>query len=121
MAVKTTVLIGLLAMAVIPGMATASPGESSIVYTQAGTLLRLRGGEGFLSALSERWAGLRQPSKAPPPDPAVSTSSSLNAAGPKIIISGAPASGKGTQCEFIVNKFGVVHISTGENLDDDVF
>lgn len=104
----------LLAMAVIPGIATASPGESPVVYTQAGTLLRLRGGEGFLSALSERWAGLRQPSKAPPPDPAVSSSSSLNAAGPKIIISGAPASGKGTQCEFIVKKFGVVHISTGE-------
>eukprot|EP00961_Rhodomonas_salina_P095748 1287796-Rhodomonas_salina.2 len=28
-------------------------------------------------------------------------------AAPKIIIAGAPASGKGTQCEFIVNSFGV--------------
>jgi adenylate kinase len=35
---------------------------------------------------------------------------------PKIIIAGAPASGKGTQCEFIVEKFGVVHISTGDAL-----
>ncbi|CAN8067789.1 unnamed protein product [Agarophyton chilense] len=35
---------------------------------------------------------------------------------PKILISGAPASGKGTQCEFIVNKYGVVHISTGDML-----
>eukprot|EP00961_Rhodomonas_salina_P154541 2081699-Rhodomonas_salina.1 len=33
-----------------------------------------------------------------------------------IIIAGAPASGKGTQCELIVEKFGVVHISTGDAL-----
>ncbi|KAJ1481886.1 adenylate kinase-domain-containing protein [Baffinella frigidus] len=35
---------------------------------------------------------------------------------PRIIIAGAPASGKGTQCELIVEKFGVVHISTGDAL-----
>jgi hypothetical protein len=40
----------------------------------------------------------------------------LSMAAPKIIIAGAPASGKGTQCEFIVEKFGVVHISTGDAL-----
>ena len=40
--------------------------------------------------------------------------------GPKIIIAGAPASGKGTQCEFIVKKFGVVHISTGDALREQV-
>ena len=34
----------------------------------------------------------------------------------RIIIAGAPASGKGTQCELIVEKFGVVHISTGDAL-----
>jgi len=34
----------------------------------------------------------------------------------KIIISGAPASGKGTQCEMIREKYGVVHISTGDLL-----
>ena len=33
---------------------------------------------------------------------------------PKIVIAGAPASGKGTQCELIVKRFGVVHISTGD-------
>lgn len=38
------------------------------------------------------------------------------AAPPRIIISGAPASGKGTQCELIVQEFGVVHISTGDML-----
>merc|ERR1712071_23270 len=36
--------------------------------------------------------------------------------GPKIIISGAPASGKGTQCEMIKENFGVVHLSTGDML-----
>jgi len=34
----------------------------------------------------------------------------------KIIIAGAPAAGKGTQCEVIQDKFGVVHLSTGDIL-----
>lgn len=34
----------------------------------------------------------------------------------KIIIAGAPASGKGTQCEVIKEDFGVVHLSTGDML-----
>jgi len=36
--------------------------------------------------------------------------------GRKIIISGAPASGKGTQCQLIVEKYGVKHVSTGDAL-----
>lgn len=36
--------------------------------------------------------------------------------GCKIIIAGAPASGKGTQCEIIKKQFGVVHLSTGDIL-----
>merc|ERR1712127_950552 len=35
---------------------------------------------------------------------------------PKLIIAGAPASGKGTQCETIKSKYGVVHLSTGDML-----
>ena len=35
---------------------------------------------------------------------------------PKIIIAGAPASGKGTQCEFIKAEFGCIHLSTGDML-----
>ena len=34
----------------------------------------------------------------------------------KIIIAGAPASGKGTQCEKIKDYFGCVHLSTGDML-----
>jgi adenylate kinase len=40
--------------------------------------------------------------------------------GPKIVIAGPPAAGKGTQCELIAAKFGVVHISTGDLLRDAV-
>ncbi|XP_054822379.1 adenylate kinase 5, chloroplastic isoform X2 [Prosopis cineraria] len=38
----------------------------------------------------------------------------------KVMILGAPASGKGTQCELIVQKFGLVHISTGDLLRAEV-
>ena len=39
---------------------------------------------------------------------------------PRIIIAGAPASGKGTQCNMIKERYGVVHLSTGtyEILDE---
>ncbi|KAI2509769.1 adenylate kinase [Fragilaria crotonensis] len=37
-------------------------------------------------------------------------------AGLKLLICGAPAAGKGTQCAFIKEKFGVVHLSTGDML-----
>ena len=35
---------------------------------------------------------------------------------PKLIIAGAPASGKGTQCELIKKTYGVIHLSTGDML-----
>lgn len=38
----------------------------------------------------------------------------------KLMISGAPASGKGTQCELIAKKYGLVHISTGDLLRSEV-
>lgn len=41
---------------------------------------------------------------------------SSGSSGPKLIIAGAPASGKGTQCELIKEKYGVVHLSTGDML-----
>ncbi|CAM9401443.1 unnamed protein product, partial [Choristocarpus tenellus] len=40
----------------------------------------------------------------------------MDASTPRIIISGAPASGKGTQCELIKERYGVVHLSTGDML-----
>ncbi|CAA7404609.1 unnamed protein product [Spirodela intermedia] len=38
----------------------------------------------------------------------------------KIMISGAPASGKGTQCELIKDKYGLVHIAAGDLLRAEV-
>ncbi|XWS17032.1 hypothetical protein CRYUN_Cryun33cG0032700 [Craigia yunnanensis] len=38
----------------------------------------------------------------------------------KVMISGAPASGKGTQCELILQKFGLVHISIGDLLRAEI-
>ncbi|KAK8552629.1 hypothetical protein V6N12_041213 [Hibiscus sabdariffa] len=38
----------------------------------------------------------------------------------KVIISGAPASGKGTQCELITKKYGLVHISAGDLLRAEI-
>lgn len=47
----------------------------------------------------------------------ISDSTTEAAIGPKkIIIAGAPASGKGTQCEKITALYGVVHLSTGDML-----
>lgn len=43
-----------------------------------------------------------------------------NQAVPKIIVSGPPAGGKGTQCQRIVEKYGAVHISTGDILREEV-
>jgi adenylate kinase len=39
---------------------------------------------------------------------------------PKIIIMGGPASGKGTQCEHIVAKYGTIHLSTGDMLRESI-
>ncbi|CAM9554560.1 unnamed protein product, partial [Discosporangium mesarthrocarpum] len=44
------------------------------------------------------------------------TGLAMSSSGPRIIISGAPASGKGTQCELIKERYGVVHLSTGDML-----
>ena len=43
-----------------------------------------------------------------------------NASSPKVIIMGAPASGKGTQCEMLVKALGIIHISTGDLLRAEV-
>ncbi|CAG9461248.1 unnamed protein product [Pedinophyceae sp. YPF-701] len=44
----------------------------------------------------------------------------ITQAATKVLISGAPASGKGTQCETIVQEFGLTHISTGDLLRAEV-
>jgi len=41
-------------------------------------------------------------------------------AGSIVVIAGPPAAGKGTQCENIKDKYGLVHISTGDILRENV-
>eukprot|EP00162_Nutomonas_longa_P011585 comp20628_c0_seq1/m.42071 comp20628_c0_seq1/g.42071 ORF comp20628_c0_seq1/g.42071 comp20628_c0_seq1/m.42071 type:complete len:519 (+) comp20628_c0_seq1:64-1620(+) len=56
-----------------------------------------------------------------PPDPVAFLIATLQKPSvPKIIIAGGPASGKGTQCEKIKERFGVVHISTGDLLRQEI-
>ncbi|XP_057457048.1 adenylate kinase, chloroplastic [Lotus japonicus] len=38
----------------------------------------------------------------------------------RVMISGAPASGKGTQCELITNKYGLVHVAAGDLLRAEI-
>ncbi|KAL6983167.1 adenylate kinase [Sarracenia purpurea var. burkii] len=38
----------------------------------------------------------------------------------KVMISGAPASGKGTQCQLIAKKYGLVHIAAGDLLRAEI-
>ncbi|KAL7575322.1 hypothetical protein ACA910_001841 [Epithemia clementina (nom. ined.)] len=48
---------------------------------------------------------------------ATTTTTAKNSRGRvKLIIAGAPASGKGTQCQVIQETYGVVHLSTGDML-----
>eukprot|EP01080_Neovahlkampfia_damariscottae_P001318 gene1318-11401_t len=37
-----------------------------------------------------------------------------------LLVTGPPASGKGTQCEFIKEKFGLIHLSTGDMLREAI-
>lgn len=47
---------------------------------------------------------------------AATSTTTKKKSGLKLIIAGAPASGKGTQCELIKKNYGVVHLSTGDML-----
>ncbi|XP_073226131.1 adenylate kinase, chloroplastic isoform X2 [Cicer arietinum] len=38
----------------------------------------------------------------------------------RVMISGAPASGKGTQCRLITNKYGLVHVAAGDLLRAEI-
>lgn len=69
--------------------------------------------------VSPAWSTVLRPSQTQPLviwAPALASVSVSTAPPPHILISGPPASGKGTQCEYIVRKYDVVHISTGDML-----
>ena len=76
-------------------------------------------GEDYVPATAEQTEQMRAAAGAAAAAPVADTSSTVGKAiaDPlKIIIAGAPASGKGTQCEIIKDKYGLVHLSTGDML-----
>ena len=74
-------------------------------------------GEDYVPATAEQTEQMRAAAGAAAPVADSSSSVGKAVADPlKIIIAGAPASGKGTQCEIIKDKYGLVHLSTGDML-----
>lgn len=55
-----------------------------------------------------------------PPSGAAPGEEGIIGKGSVIVVAGAPCSGKGTQCQRLAEKFGFVHISTGDIFRDDV-
>ncbi|XP_025820231.1 probable adenylate kinase 5, chloroplastic isoform X2 [Panicum hallii] len=86
-----------------PYLALSSSPAVSSVAASAGSLKPKHKGLGLRCRAAE---------EAPPPARGKATL--------KVMISGAPASGKGTLCRMIVEKYGLVHISTGDLLRAEV-
>ncbi|XP_058067513.1 adenylate kinase 5, chloroplastic isoform X3 [Magnolia sinica] len=70
--------------------------------------------------ISRRFRSLRFDSSKNPITKGLKVNCSVGGEPLKVMISGAPASGKGTQCEMIVQKYGLIHISTGDLLRAEV-
>lgn len=83
----------------------ATPSSSSCVVLEMGSRAATKWEK------KQEWLEGRGLSADASSDDDASASSPVN-----IIIAGAPASGKGTQCEIIKEEFGVVHLSTGDML-----
>ncbi|GIL91480.1 hypothetical protein Vretimale_18765 [Volvox reticuliferus] len=89
----------------------------------------IRGGKAYqpqsqpIKMLAQQRVQPRQPSNSrpgkacvrPAQRTAIKTTATL-----KVMISGAPAAGKGTQCAKIIDKYNLVHISVGDILRDEV-
>ena len=73
-------------------------------------------GEDYIPATAEQAEQMRAAAGAAAPAAPVAAVGKAVSDPLKIIIAGAPASGKGTQCELIKEKYGVVHLSTGDML-----
>ena len=74
-------------------------------------------GEDYVPATAEQTEQMRAAAGAAAPVADSSSGVGKAVADPlKLIIAGAPASGKGTQCEIIKDKYGLVHLSTGDML-----
>jgi len=97
------VMLGLLALALVLLLLVVPGAEGSLAHSAA----RARRGSVYMGAATTTAAAA-----------AAAAAAAEGAAGssPRLIIAGAPAAGKGTQCETIKSTFGVVHLSTGDIL-----
>eukprot|EP00930_Biecheleria_cincta_P037428 TRINITY_DN2568_c0_g1_i1.p1 TRINITY_DN2568_c0_g1~~TRINITY_DN2568_c0_g1_i1.p1 ORF type:complete len:514 (+),score=104.39 TRINITY_DN2568_c0_g1_i1:51-1544(+) len=80
------------------------------VYRNRGTLAELDGASGGIEGVSARVLCSVLKSRLPP-----KSSTPL-----RLVLFGAPGSGKGTQCEMLRDELGLKHISTGDVLRDHV-
>ncbi|RLM62266.1 adenylate kinase, chloroplastic [Panicum miliaceum] len=108
-----------MAAACTAAKASLSPAQSTNQRTPAQGRLLFPGAAPSSRSLRLRPAGRRSPATRSLPRAAKAVVAAL--ADPlKVMISGAPASGKGTQCELIKAKFGLVHISAGDLLRAEI-
>ena len=91
------VLLGLLVLVLVLLLVVVPGAEGSLAHSAA----RARRGSVYMGAATTA---------------AASAAEGAAGSSPRLIIAGAPAAGKGTQCETIKSTFGVVHLSTGDIL-----
>ncbi|PON72542.1 Adenylate kinase subfamily [Parasponia andersonii] len=91
--------------------------------TNCPNLLSSQSQSSFISSFSPRHRANLTPTRStttprPPNFPVVRSAKAEPP--PRIMISGAPASGKGTQCQLITQKYNLVHIAAGDLLRAEV-
>lgn len=96
-----------------PSASSSSAAAGGSAVSASRVSFRLPCGDGFRLSLRNR----KQRTDAPQ---AVQVTASAKPDQLKVMISGAPASGKGTQCEIITKKYGLVHIAAGDLLRAEV-
>ncbi|XP_047308473.1 adenylate kinase, chloroplastic isoform X2 [Impatiens glandulifera] len=96
-----------------------SPANSAGVYLPSTSQLAISGVS--ISSRETVSYRLRNSRRASPVVVVSSSSYVVNKLDPlKVMISGAPASGKGTQCELITKKYGLVHTAAGDLLREEI-
>ncbi|OQR99966.1 adenylate kinase [Achlya hypogyna] len=88
----------------------ANCGAVVAAFQTTATVLTVDGMQAKEAIAAEITAAHPKPKPVPKPTAAKPTGP------PKLLISGPPAGGKGTQCELLVKEYGVVHLSTGDML-----
>lgn len=97
----------------IKGVLAALPG-CRVLEIDAGAMTPQQVSDLIQANLEPALAGLPPPP--PPPAPVKPKAAQI----PRVVLFGPPASGKGTQAAFLKARYGVVHISTGDLLREEI-